>query len=540
MSYTSFNFFLFVAAVMVCYFCFPWKQQKWIVLLVASYTFYLLAGYRYAAFILFTTTCIYAAALVIERISEQSAQVLAVNKQVWDKNQKKNYKRKIKQQKRSVLTLTLVINFGILIFLKYANMFIGSLNDLLGVFHISFSVPTLRLFLPLGISFYTFQSLGYLIDVYHEKTKAEHNIAKFALFVSFFPQIIQGPISIYDQLAGQLYEPHDFSFTRFKHAAELILWGTFKKLVIADRAVIAISAATSDYTAWNGTTLTFVILLYALQLYADFSGGVDISRGISQIFGIQMIDNFRQPYFATSISEYWHRWHISLGQWFRTYLFYPLALSKTFLAAGKKIKNSRIGTSKTGQHIAKVLPTSFASFLVFFLVGIWHGPNWKYVAFGIWNGGIIMISVLLEPQYVLWAEKLKINTNCFAFRIFQIFRTLLIVLIGYVFDVAPNLSESMRTFVKILTDQSISTGFQQIGLLSLEIRHYVLILVSAVVLFLVSLYHECTGNQSIREKLDELPFWVRYLLILSCLLFVLYYGVWGPGYAPADFVYMQF
>lgn len=540
MSYTSFNFFLFVSAVMVCYFCFPWKQQKWTVLLAASYIFYLLAGYRYAAFILFTTASTYAAAIFIERISDRSKQVLSENKQTWDKSQKKDFKNKVKKQKVSLLTLTLVLNFGILIFLKYANMFIGSLNDVLGVFRVSFSVPTLRLFLPLGISFYTFQSLGYLIDVYHEKTRAEHNLAKFALFVSFFPQIIQGPISIYDQLASQLYEPHDFHFTRFKHAMELVLWGTFKKLVIADRAVIAINVATGDYTAWNGTTLTFVILLYALQLYADFSGGVDISRGISQIFGIQMIDNFRQPYFATSISEYWHRWHISLGQWFRTYLFYPLALSKKFLSAGKKIKNSRFGASKTGQHVAKVLPTSFASFLVFFLVGVWHGPNWKYVAFGIWNGGIIMLSVLLEPQYKLWAEKLKINTKSFVFRLFQIFRTLLIVLVGYVFDVAPNFRESMNTFLKILTDQSFSIGWQQIKLLTLEIRHYAIILAGAGVLFLVSLYHEYTGNRSIRQRLDELPFPVRYLLILGCLLFVLYYGVWGPGYTPADFVYMQF
>lgn len=540
MSYTSFNFFLFVAAAMICYFCFPWKQQKWVVLLAASYIFYLLAGYKFAFFILFTTASTYAAAIAMEQISVRSSQVLAENKTNWDRSRKKEYKNKVKKKKSLLLTLTLLANFGILVFLKYANMLIGSLNDILGVFAIPFSVPTLRLFLPLGISFYTFQSLGYLIDVYHENVKAERNLAKFALFVSFFPQIIQGPISIYDQLAHQLYEPHDFDFTRFKYAAELILWGAFKKLVIADRAVIAINTATGDYTAWNGTTLTFVILLYALQLYADFSGGVDISRGVSQIFGIHMIDNFRQPYFATSISEYWHRWHISLGQWFRNYLFYPLAVSKTFLAAGKKIKTSRFGTTKYGQHVAKVLPTSFASFLVFFLVGVWHGPNWKYVAFGIWNGGIIMLSVLLEPQYSIWTEKLKINTASFVFRLFQIFRTLLIVLIGYVFDVAPNFTESMKTFTKILTDQSLSVGYQQIKSLSLEVKHYILILFGACVLFLVSLYHECTNNRSIRRQLDVFPFYIRYLLILGCLLFILYYGVWGPGYAPADFVYMQF
>lgn len=540
MAYTSLKFFLFIAVVMLLYFRFPWKPHKWIVLLAASYFFYLLAGYRFAAYILFTTVSTYFAALWIEKISGNAKKTVSEHKSDWDREQKKAFKNQENKRKRRILTLVLVVNFGIMVFLKYYNFFAGSLNDLLGSWGIPFSAPILKLLLPLGISFYTFQSMGYLIDVYWGKVEAQRNFAKFALFVSFFPQIVQGPISMYDQLAHQLYEPCDFDFTRVKHAAELMLWGTFKKLVVADRAVIALNLAIEDYASLNGTALAFVLILYAAQIYADFSGGIDISRGVSQIFGINMMDNFRQPYFARSVSEFWQRWHISLGAWFRKYLFYPLAVSKSFLSIGKKIRNSKFGLSKAGQHVAKVFPTSLASFVVFLLVGIWHGANWKYLGFGFWFGGIMMLSALLEPLYDIILDKLKINTEHICFRLFQMLRTFGIILLGYIFDVAPNLTESLRTFRLLLTDRSISVAWQRIKLLGLEIRHYEMIVFGLVVMLLVDIYHEYHGGNTIRKKLDAKPFLIRYLVILGCLLFTLYFGVWGPSFGASAFVYMQF
>ena len=295
-TYTSLNFIFFVLATMLVYFLFPAKKYKWTVLLAASVFFYAVAGYKFAAFILFTSLTTYLIGLWIEKVSVASKALLKAKKTDWDREQKKAYKNRIKIQKRLIMTLALVINFGILAFLKYYNFFAGSLNDMLGAFGIGFSAPTLTLFLPLGISFYTFQSMGYIIDVYREKTPAQKNPFKLLLFVSFFPQIVQGPISIYDQLAHQLFEPHEFDFTRVKHGMELILWGFCKKLIIADRAVIPINAVIADYNAYNGTTLTFTVLLYAVQLYMDFSGGIDISRGVAQIFGIDMIDNVKRPY----------------------------------------------------------------------------------------------------------------------------------------------------------------------------------------------------------------------------------------------------
>ncbi|MBQ1382263.1 MAG: MBOAT family protein [Ruminococcus sp.] len=540
LTYTTLNFLFFVLVAMLLYFLFPVKKYKWTVLLAASVFFYAVVGYKFAYYILFTTLSTYLIALWIERVSKQSKALLKEKKKEWDKDQKKSYKNKIKVQKRLIMALALVINFGVLAFLKYYNFFAGSLNDVLGVFGVGFSMPTLKLLLPIGISFYTFQAMGYIVDVYREKTAAQRNPFKLLLFVSFFPQIIQGPISIYDQLADQLFEPHAFDFTRMKHGMELILWGFFKKLVIADRANIAIEAVKGKYGEYNGTVLTFIILLYAIQLYADFSGGIDISRGVAQIFGIDMIDNFKRPYFSRSINEYWRRWHISLGGWLKNYLFYPLAMSNVFLNASKKMKNTRFGKTAAGAHVSKVLPTSIASLIVFLVVGVWHGADWKYVAFGIWNGGIIMLSILMQPLFDGAVDKLRINRKNPVFIGFQIFRTLLVVLVGYVFDVVHDFGEGMYTFGQFFTGQNLPEGIAQIGTLGLLWQDYVVIGLGSIVLLVASIIQEKHPETDIRHMLDQKIFFVRALVLYIGVMAVVIFGIYGSGYNAADFVYMQF
>ncbi len=540
MSYTSLNFLLFVVVTMLVYFLFPLKKQKWTVLLVASYVFYMFASYKFVAFILFTTISTYLIGLWIEKVAAKSKAKLKLNKAEWSREEKKKFKEKIKTRKRLIMTLALVLNFGILAFLKYYNFFAGSLNDVFGSWGIQLSVPMLTLFLPLGISFYTFQSMGYIVDVYREKTPAQHNPFKFALFVSFFPQIIQGPISIYDDLAHQLYEPHNFDFTRFKHALELILWGLVKKMVFADTAVIAINTVTADYNKYSGTTLTFTILLYAFQLYADFSGGIDISRGVAQIFGIDMMDNFKRPYFSKDINEYWRRWHISLGNWFKNYLFYPLAMSSLFINTSKKIKGTKFGQTTAGAHIAKVLPTSIASFVVFFIVGVWHGASWKYVGFGVWNGGIIMLSVLLKPVFEWCHKKLHINPKTAPYTVFQILRTFVVILVGYVFDVAPSFMQAMRTFWLFFTNQSLSKGWSEISELGLGKKQYLLLLAGVVFIFIISVIQERHDKTTMRELLDKKPFMLRWAAVFVGVMAVVVFGIYGSGFDAADFVYMQF
>ncbi len=543
MTYTSIKFILFVLATAVIYFVLPWKKYRWTVLLAASAVFYALASYKYAAFILFTALSTMLIGLWLERVTDSSKALLKSKKGEWDREQKKAFKNRLKIKKRWIMALCLILNFGILAFLKYFNFFSGSLNDILGSFGINFSVPTLKLFLPLGISFYTFQSMGYIVDVYREKVEAQRNPFKFLLFVSFFPQIIQGPISNYEQLAHQLFEGHDFDFTRFKHGSQLILWGFFKKLVIADRAVIAINTVTATYDGYNtysGTTLTFTILLYALQLYADFSGGIDISRGVAQLFGIDMVDNFKRPYFSKSINEYWRRWHISLGAWMKDYIFNPLAISSAFLNASKKMKATRFGKTKAGAHIAKVLPTAFASLIVFLVVGVWHGASYKYVAFGLWNGVIIMLSTLMQPLFDAVTDGLHINRKNWLFQLFQMARTFLVVLVGYVFDVAPSFKQGMMTIGRFFTDQSVSRGKTEILALGLSWKDYLLLIACAGVILAVSIVQERHADTNIREMLDEKPFILRFVLFFICIMAVIVFGIYGSGYAAADFVYMQF
>ena len=539
-SYTTFNFIFFVLATMLVYFLFPVKKYKWTVLLAASMFFYAVAGYKFAAFILITSVSTYFIALWLEKMTASSKKLLKEKKKEWSREEKKKYKNRLKVQKRLVMTLALVINFGILAFLKYYNFFAGSLNDIMGNFGFDFSAPTLKLFLPLGISFYTFQSMGYIIDVYREKTETQKNPLKLLLFVSFFPQIVQGPISIYDQLAHQLYEPHEFDFTRVKHGMELILWGFAKKLIIADRAVIAINTVQNDYGSYNGTTLTFIILLYALQLYADFSGGIDISRGVAQIFGIDMIDNFKRPYFSKSINEYWRRWHISLGAWLKNYLFYPIAMSNVFLTASKKMKGSRFGKTAAGTHVSKVLPTSVASLIVFLVVGIWHGADWKYVAFGVWNGMIIMLSILLQPVFDLIIAKLHIRRESWWYSLFQMFRTFIVVLVGYVFDVAPSFGDGMNTIGKFFSNQNFSTALSQIETLGLWKKDYFVILLGAVTILIASIIQERHKDTNLRTMLDKKPFILRFALLYLGIMAVVIFGIYGSGYSAADFVYMQF
>ena len=537
MSLFSGKFVVFVLATMVVYFLVP-KKAQWIVLLVASYVFYLSASIRLSAFMIITTLSTYGAGLWMSSITNTTNATVKEHKEDWDRAQKRAYKDQQASKRYRLLALTMVLNFGILAFIKYFDVAVIQINDW---FQADWT-PGIRVLMPLGISFYTFQSMGYLIDVCRENTEAQRNVARFALFVAFFPQIIQGPISVYSQLAHQLYESHELEFVRVKYGLELILWGLFKKLVIADRALIAIQAYLADTSSFNGTVAVFVVLVYALQLYADFSAGIDICRGIAQMLGIDMIENFRRPYFSVSIADYWRRWHISLGAWMRNYVFYPVALCGLSVKFMKAVGKSRFGQSKMGAHIAKTGPSAVASLIIFLIIGVWHGAGWKYFMYGVWNGVIVMVSVLLEPVYGMINKALHINVKGFGMRVFRIFRTFVLVYIGYIMDMAVDFGDSLRMMAHMVVDQNIPQAIQQIvdglGLLASD---YFVLLVSGLVLFVVSLVqetHEETGG--LRKLLDTKPLIWRWGLIFLCVISIVIFGVYGPGFNPADFVYMQF
>ena len=498
MTLTSLSFYLLVLALLVLYYLVP-KRFQWVVLLIGSYAFYAFVCLRYMGFIVVTTLTTYFGARGMDAMTARMEQTVAAHKQDWEREERKAYKKRCKSRRKALMIAILLLNFGILAVLKYYNFFAESMETL-------------------------FASVGLTVSLGH-----------IALFVSFFPQIIQGPIGVYDQLAHQLYAEHRYSFDNIRYGAELILWGFFKKLVIADRAVGMIHTVAGAYTDYAGTYVLLAALVYALQLYADFSGGIDISRGVAQMFGITMGENFRRPYFSRTLTEYWHRWHISLGDWLRNYLFYPLSISKAFLNWGRHAKQH------LGNHIGKVLPTAVASLITFLVIGIWHGASWKYVAFGFWNGMVILVSTLLQPVSDKVVAALHIERKSAWYQVFSMLRTFVVVLIGYYFDIADGFRAAMGMMLKSVTDLHLSQLRPGAVLEALPLTRYdwCVLLFGTVVIFTASVIQE-RSQRTIREILDEKCLALRWAVLLAGIFAVVLMGVYGPGVQASEFVYMQF
>lgn len=525
MELISLQYAAFVLVSVVLYYIIP-KKYRWIVLLAGSLFYYVYVCKFYVGFILFTIVSTYTIARIIDGQLVKETAIVKSHKEDWDRQTRKQYKAKGRKKRAALLILGLVLNFGILAFLKYIPY-----ASLLG------------LLLPLGISFYTFQSMGYLIDVYREKTKPETNIARFALFVSFFPQIIQGPIAVYDDLAKQLYVGHKFDIENIKKGLLLILWGMLKKMVIADRALALVNLVTKDSASYTGSYILFAVILYALQLYCDFSGGIDIIRGVANLFGINMAENFRRPYFSTSLTEYWHRWHITLGNWCRNYIFYPLSISKKFLNFGKWLK------PKFGKHIAKVFPGCVASLLTFIVIGVWHGSNLKYLYFGLWNGIVIMLSELFAPINERIADKFfgvtKLKRKGVFATVVSVIWTFILVLVGYYFDVAQGAMDAFSMLFRSVTDFHITnfewdTFYLLLHSSGLETSDFFIILIGAVSLFFISFYKEKKKVEDLREIILSRKRAARFWIIALGLVILIFFGYYGSGIDPAEFVYMQF
>ena len=369
MSFINMEYFLFIAVGIILYYVMP-KRIQWVVLLVMSYAYYLSFKVEAVVYMIFTTLVTFAAGLIIERVDSKGKVWLAENKETITREEKKSFKEKIKAKKKLVMLIAVVLDFGLLAFVKYTNFFIENINGLIGN-----RISAVDILVPLGISFYTFQSVSYVLDVYWGKVKPERNPFKFALFVSFFPQIMQGPIGRFGTLAPQLLAPHKFNLTQIEFGLQRIFWGFFKKLILADRtSVYVYEVFVNNYQAYNGLYIIVGLLMYTVQLYADFSGGMDIVIGTAQMFGIEMDENFKRPFFSKSIGEFWRRWHITLGTWMKDYIFYPFSLSKVFNKIGKFTKD------KFGKNVGQTIPICLANLLIFFIVGVWHGAAWKYIA----------------------------------------------------------------------------------------------------------------------------------------------------------------
>ncbi len=530
MELVSFEFIAFVSAAVILYFIVP-KKFRWVILLAASYVYYRLNSHWLLAVLFAASAVTFLAGLWIGSINRKGKQYLADNAASLDAAGKRAVKASVKRKAKAVLVPAVLIDLGMLLYLKYFNFFAGTVNRVLPG---GMKLSAHELLLPLGISFYTLQALAYLFDVYRGKIEEDRNIFKFLLFMSWFPQILQGPIPRHAQLADQLYEGHDFSYSNLTSGIQLALWGYMKKMLIADRVATVVDWLFDNSASYSGLLIFFAAALYGLQVYADFSGGMDIARGISQIFGINLELNFNQPYFSCSVEEFWRRWHITLGAWMRDYVFYPLSLSRTFGKIGKLFRKL------FGNFAGKRMPAFIAMFIVYFLVGLWHGPSLKYVAYGVWNGCFIAGSLLLNEVY----EKLRglcgIKLEDTGWKIFRMFRTFVICSFGRFFPRAVSLKQALRMMSSVF-ERFWDLSWVVDGTLTktgLNVPNWFVLLAAVLVLFLVDLLHE--RNVPIRASIAAQVLPIRWFIYLAAIAVLVIFGIYGPSYNAAAFIYGQF
>ena len=477
MLFNSFEFLIFFPVVTLIYFLIPAKV-KWVWLLVTSYFFYMNWHAEYALLMAACTLVTF----ICSRLIVATEDV---------------------KRRKFVLASGIVLNIGMLAYFKYTGFLLDVVQrscDLLGL---EAQMPKVSILLPVGISFYIFQALSYMIDVYKGRVKPEKNLFKYALFVSFFPQLVAGPIERSGRLLKQVAVPHDFDWKRCREGLLIMMLGFFEKVVIADRACMYVDAIYGSWINASGAQLALATVVFAIQDLCDFAGYSYIAIGSAKILGIDLMTNFRQPYFAHSVQNFWARWHISLSTWFRDYIYFPMGAGR-----GSKLRRS------------------FNIMTVYTISGLWHGAALKYVAWGMLNGGIQVIEGLMpqrknKPKY----PKLDLLVHI-------LFTDFLILITMLVFR-AGSLSSALGMLVRIPTQWGaawIDSGFSGMQALCLG--------VCSVVLFAIEVIHE--RRKTLTAMTDKLPAFVRGVLYLAAVMAIIIFGVWGPGYSAQAFIYFQF
>lgn len=517
MGFLSFKFILFIATTFFMYFVVP-KKYQWLVLLFFSYAYYFLNSRLLIAVLIAESVFVF----IIGKI------LSSFNKKIKEQEDK-NEKEQLKKKNKTVLSLGVLGVLGILIVLKYSNFVIENMNSLMHG-----NISLLNIALPIGISFYTLQAISYMVDVSKGKYDCDNNLLHFMLYMSYFPQIIQGPIPRYNKLATQLFEEHDYDYERVTHGLQLMFWGIAKKVIIADRIATPVAYIFENYNQFHGLMILFGAICYSVQIYADFSGGIDAIKGISEVFGIYLDDNFRQPYFSKSIEEFWRRWHITLGSWMKDYIFYPLSLSKSLNKLSKKSRKL------FGDYIGKRIAPCIAMFVVYLLVGIWHGADWKYIAYGIWNGLFIMSGIMFENIYKNVLSKLKIKDDSKWFNVFRMIRTFLICSVGRLFSRALSLGSAFTMF-KLLFTKFFDLSYvnkELFDALGLNVKNWILLIIMFGIVMIVDYLKEEGIN--IRESISKKPIYVRWVLYYLLILSILVFGLYGGGYDASTFIYGRF
>ena len=529
MTYISLEFAAFTAVLLLVYYLTGTRYQ-WIVLTVASLVFYLLAGPKYIIYVLVTALSTFLAAGRTYRLRNDFAAKLPELKASADADAVKAAVRRNDSRIRLVMTLSVVLDLGILIVLKYTDFIIDNINTFLPE---GGELNTFSFVLPLGLSFYTFSAVGYVVDVARGKYEPERNFIKFFLYLTYFPQIIQGPIPRFEKLSPQLTGGHKFDFANIREGFELVLWGIFKKMVIADSVSAIVSAMLTHVSDISGAETWLGMFAWGIQLYADFSGGVDVSRGVSQMLGIELEINFARPYFAEDLSDYWNRWHISLGNWLKDYFFYPVAFSKSFAKITKSTKK------RFGKFVSKTVPVGILSLILFTIIGIWHGADWGEVLFGVFNGAVILFSTLMEPVFNRMKKMVHADGSGL-YRVFCSLRTFFIITLARVISLPAGLGDAWTMYGRMFGGGELSFFSVTDTLLAGQnVINYVPALAGCLLLFAVSMIEEKTGR-SVRSVINERPMALRIVLAAVGTAAIVLFGAYGIGYEASNFIYSNY
>lgn len=513
MSFLTISFVIFVVVLLTAYYT-VLKNKQWLLLLCGSLVFYCYASPYYLIFVLISIGSAYAAGCALSRIDSAIDNLDGLSK-----DEKKQLKKKAESRKKVVLALTLIFNVGILVVLKYTGFFMENIVALINAFGGKISVPRINLILPLGISYYTFMTVGYLCDVYWGITKAETNFYKYALFILYFPHITQGPIDAYADMKDNLYSKHTFSGDNIQSGLYRILVGLFKKLVIASRLAVYVDAVYGAPESYEALTLLCATFFYAIQMYCDFSGYMDMAVGISQLFGIKIAENFDLPYFSRTIPEYWRRWHITLGAWFRTYIYFPVIRSSMCKNLSKRIKKNH------DKAVASMVTTIIGLACVWLLTGLWHGASWHYIMHGVYHGVIIISSTILAGLYQRLKNTLHISEESRVFHVFQIVRTFVLVDISYILFRASNLSDAVYIIKKIISQMSVNGAALKASILpftedNTAVAYGAVAFVAVFMLFIV----ECARYNGKDFTKKYRPLVVGVMVLMTAL-----FGVFGQS-----------
>ncbi len=526
MQFLSSGFVILWVICFALYYLVPEKRQ-WMILAAASGLFYVIGTGGIPVGLLFTGAGAYACGIYLKGSLAAQGQALL---ECADKEKKKMVKQGFERRRKRVQILYFVFSLGILLFTKYTVVILPFLQHagLGGSRAYAFFD---RVVMPLGISFYTLTAIGYVVDVGREQCKAQENFLKLLLYLAYFPAITQGPFHRYAKLQGEFERPHVFDYERMLFGVQRFVWGAFKKLVIADRINLFVgNVFRSVESAVPGSIYAVAVVLYMLQLYADFSGYMDMALGVSETFDIMLPENFRRPYFSKSVAEFWRRWHITLGAWFKDYVMFSFVMS----SSGRKIgKSAKKRWPKMGKHVTGIVGTM----LVWLLTGAWHGRTVSYLLWGLYYGVIMCASLVLESQYALWKQKLHIKEGKL-YSLFCMARTWVIVFFADVLIRSESLSQAGEVYRSLLLNFRLREGIFDVTSYGLSRYGFLLLFVACLLWLAVSVLEE--RGKDVRRMVAACPMAVRWGCYYGVVLLLIVTGIYGGSYDTAAFLYQSF